>query len=480
MRRFLNRFPMIGPLIIIVIIAVLLGFLVWGGWSLAYNQGWVSSAPTWDLESVSTKSEEPVQTAEPIRAAPQSTESPTAPPTVTATAQPAATATAAPPAETATAQPAAPTAAVSSTTRPTEAPTVPKADYILTGKTVSFTMKDQDGKESKVALETFTYKGGWQRGTDPWFIAKDGNLTKETPESFGMPISGDEWAAKVSNWLKAAVGDPWSLTWLRFQTHLESFSSMKETNQYAVNLTKLPAEKYDEIANATLDKFFKRINEGRAEVDPGWDLEVMLRESEKGTLELFARKNTDENHTPDILVAFYSKGESTSFTSYKGAWKIATKAASVNANNYKARAYINLTEGGTWKWKSTGRGGNGDTPTDAPTSTPRPDRPTKNPEERPKPPIGGGGTDPENSTDPHTTDHIESTPTPKVTEVPKPTDTPTPVPTAVVRPTEPCATAAPTPIREDKNTPPPADNNHNVPTDKPEGVADDSFDPDSI
>ena len=86
---------------------------------------------------------------------------------------------------------------------------------------------------------------------------------------------------------------------------------------------------------------------------------------------------------------------------------------------------------------------------------------------------------PENSEDPHTTDHVESTPV-QPTPTPKPTPKPTAVPTAVVRPTEVCEVPAPTPIREDKNTPPPADDNHNVPSEKPDGVADDSFDPDSI
>lgn len=490
MKAFINRFPVISRLIIAAIVVALIGLLVWGVWTLAYNQGWVSRAPTWDFASLVTKTDESM--TEPDRAIAQSTVPPTTPQAAVTTPEPAkapetkpATPTAEPtlsPTAEPTAQPTAP---------PTEAPTVPKAVYTLTGKTVSFTMKDQDGKESAVTLETFIYGGGWQRGTDSWLIAKDGNLTKETPESFGIPISGEEWATKISNWLKAAVGDPWTLTWFRFQMHLESFSSMEKANQYAQNLISLPTEEYDKIANATLEKFFKRIDKGRAEVDPGWDLEVMLREpgnSPREILELFARTNSDSNHTPDLLVAFYSKGESTSFTSYKGAWKIAAKAAGVNANNYKARAYVNLTEGGTWKWKATGRGKSGGNPTDAPssTSTPTPtkkpnnNRPTKNPEARPTSPVGGGETNPKNSEDPHTTEHTESTPAPKVTEAPKPTPTPTPVPTAVVRPTENCATAAPTPIREDKNTPPPADKNHNVSTDKPSGVADDSFDPGSI
>ena len=447
-----KRFPVLAT----IIVAVLICLLIWGGWTLAYNQGWVAQAPSWDVLTGSAPSERsmlvPTPTAEPTVL--EQKAAPTAPP---------ADDHAAPPAE------------------PTKAP---EAVYTLTGKTVSFTMKDADSKENKVTLETFTYKGGWQRGSDSWFIAKDGNLEKETPESFGTPISGDDWAKKTSNWLKRAVSDPWTLTWFRFQMHRESFSDMEKVNQYAKNLADLPTNEYDEIANATLSHFFKRVNNGRAEVDPNWGLEVMLREpgEGKGTLELFARTNSDGNHTPDLLVTFYAKGESTSFISYKKAWSVAAKAAGVSSNKFKPRAYVNLTEGGTWKWKVAGGGSGGNPPTDAPTSTPKPDkdRPTKDPKQRPTPPVGGGEVNPKNSEDPHTTNHTESTPAPKVTEAPKPTATPTPVPTAVVRPTENCETVVPNPVREDKNTPPPSNGEHNVPTEKPGGVADDSFDPDSI
>ena len=467
-----DRFPVLSRLIVAILIIALIGLLAWGAWTLAYDQGWVSRAPTLDLVSLFTEDGEgglalePAPTTEPAQAKVQPTAAPEQPTVAPTEAPPKVVPTAAP------------------TASPTEAPKKPDAAvYTFTGEKVSFTMKDADTKEQKVDLETFTYKGGWQRGTDSWFVAKDNNLTKETPESFGMPISGDEWATKITNWLKSAMGNPWSLTWLRFQTHMESFGSMEKTNQYAANLADLPSEEYDEIANATLKNFFKKISGGRGEVNPNWGLEVMLREpgKDKGTLELFARTNSDGNHTPDLLVTFYAKGESTSFVSYKGAWKIAAKAAGVNANSYKPRAYINLTEGGTWKWKPASGGNGGTPPTDAPTSTPKPDggRPTKNPSQRPTPPVGGGGTNPENSEDPHTKEHTESTPAPKVTNTPKPTSAPTPVPTAVVRPTEACETGT-TPVREDTKPAPSSDSNHNVPTSKPEGEADDSFDPNSI
>jgi hypothetical protein len=222
-------------------------------------------------------------------------------------------------------------------------------------------------------------------------------------------------------------------------------------------------------------------------------------QKDKKLPELFARKKGDTNNKPDVLVTFFDK-DGKNFVSDKKAFQVACKAAGVNPKDYSSRAYVNMTEGGTWKWKigtkatptpkptptptpkptptPTPKPTRTPTPTPKPTPTPTP-RPTKDPSVRPTPTIGGGKVNPENSEDPHTTDHAESTPkgpTPK----PKVTPKPTAVPTAKVRPTEICETVAPTPIREDKNTPPPADPGHNVPKEKPDGVADDSFDPDSI
>ncbi|MBR5389182.1 hypothetical protein IK146_01315 [Candidatus Saccharibacteria bacterium] len=476
-----KRFPVISRLIVAAIVLALLGLLIWGGWTLAYNQGWVSRAPTWDFASLL----EPNPTdAPPERTIPEVTEPPaqqaTNPPPADPTPEPTAVLT---PEPTAVLTPQ-PTAVPTPEPTPVPTPTpAPQVVFAPTGKTASFTIDNQT-----VTLETFTYSGGWLKGSDPWFIAKNSNLAKEVPEAFGMPISGDEWAMRTTNWLKAAVSDPWTLTWFRFQMHLEDFKNMDEVNQYADKLANLPSGEYDKIANEALTKFFKKINGGRGEVDPNWELEVMLREPGEGKiLELFGRKYSDSNNTPDLVVTFYAKGEETSFVSYKGAWKVAAAAAGVNANSYRARAYINLTEGGTWKWKTKGGGGTPPseepTPTPAPTPTKKP-RPTKDPSQRPTvsdAPIGGGETDPQHSADPHTTDHVESTPTPSTpTATPEPTAEPTPVPTAVVRPTEVCQTEAPPPIREDQNTPPPSDPGHNVPTEKPTGTGDDTFDPNSV
>ena len=340
------------------------------------------------------------------------------------------------------------------------------------------------GTKDKVAIEIFTYEGGWKKDNDQWFLADE--KKKEVPEAFAMAITGETWSSKITTWLKYAVSDPWSLTWFRFQMELEQFKDMNEANKYAQSVAELSSAKYDKLANETLTYFFEKLDAGSIEISKNWALEVMMRwQSNKKLPELFARRKGDTNHKPDLLVTFYD-GDGKNFVSNKKAFQVACRVAGANPSDYSSKAYVNFTEGGTWKWKIGVKANETPTPTPKPTPTPTPTpkptptpRPTKNPDDRPTPTVGGGPVNPENSEDPHTTDHVESTPV-KPTPTPKPTPKPTPVPTAKVRPTENCEVPAPTPIREDKNTPPPADPGHNVPKEKPEGVADDSFDPDSI
>lgn len=352
-------------------------------------------------------------------------------------------------------------------------------------KTAKFELKERGTKQkAEVTLEMSAYEGGWKKDNDRWFVTDE--KVKEVPEAFAKAISGKTWSDKIGTWLEYAVSDPWTMTWFRFQMGLEDFKDMDEVNKHARTVRELSATKYDELANETLTYFFKKLEGGTVEVSQSWALEVMQRwQKDKKLPELFARRHGDTNNTPDVLVTFFDR-DGKNFVSNTKAFQVACKAAGVSMNDYLSKAYVNYTEGGTWKWKP----GMKATPTHAPTPTPTPTpaprptptptpHPTKDPSVRPTPPIGGGPVNPENSEDPHTTDHVESTPA-RPTPTPKVTPTPTPVPTAVVRPTEICETVAPTPIREDLYTPPPANPGHNVPVEKPEGVADDSFDPDSI
>ena len=375
---------------------------------------------------------------------------------------------------------------VEATAAPAKETKTAAASAKKSGTAVSAVESMIKGTKDKVAIEIFTYEGGWKKDNDQWFLADE--KKKEVPEAFAMAITGETWSSKITTWLKYAVSDPWSLTWFRFQMELEQFKDMNEANEYAQSVAELSSAKYDKLANETLTYFFEKLDAGSIEISKNWALEVMMRwQSNKKLPELFARRKGDTNHKPDLLVTFYD-GDGKNFVSNKKAFQVACRAAGANPSDYSSKAYVNFTEGGTWKWKIGVKVNETPTPTPKPTPTPTPTpkptptptpRPTKNPDDRPTPTVGGGPVNPENSEDPHTTDHVESTPV-KPTPTPKPTPKPTPVPTAKVRPTENCEVPAPTPIREDKNTPPPADPGHNVPKEKPEGVADDSFDPDSI
>ena len=487
---FRQRHPFIARALVALLILAIILALAFGGWWLAYSQGWTNIKPTLEIFTNPAKvlSEQDMD-----RSMPETT-----PEVIYVTPEP----TAAPPAAT-------PTPIVvyvtpepteePPVTQPTEVPAPTEITITPTGKTVKLTV---DG--TQVTLPKLTYAGGWLRSADPWFVARTNNLEKESPEAFGISIPGDDWSSRINNWLIAAVSDPWSLTWFRFQMSLESFDTMEQVNQRAAEIAALSNEEYDKLANETLAKFYKKISGGRAETSTNWALEVMMQDASNDMPELIARPNGDSNHTPDTLITFYAKGEETSFVSAKKAWRVAAAAAGMSTDRLQARAWINLTEGGTWKWKAKGSGGDPPpesttpppevtptptpevTPTPTPEVTPTP-RPTKDPGQRPTvsdAPIGGGETDPQHSSDPQTTSAPTSTPRPDPTATPRPTAAPTAVPTAVVRPTEVCETVAPTPIREDTNPTPTPRPTQAVPTKPPEIATDPpagtDFDPDSI
>lgn len=344
----------------------------------------------------------------------------------------------------------------------------PLAEIIPLDETVSFTFKGE-----QMQFETFAYSGGWRLPSDPWYVAIFQELTKEVLEAFGMPISGEMMAELTQNWLKAAVSDGWTLTWLRFQMDLEDFADMAEVNNYVEELKLWSDEEYDELANDTLQYFFAKLNGGEIKDSTYWSLEVMLRAiDEQRNPELFARRYNDTNHTPDQLVTFFDKDDN-NFVSSNKALIVACRDAKVDRSDYLQTAWVNLFEGGTWKWKPRQKASveskapeteSPPSPTEEPPTNPPPpptdpptnpptEPPKKDPEERPKisdVPVGGGGTNPTNSEEPHTDTHAESTPAKVDPVTPEPTPAPTPVPTAV-REHEPedCGDGSPPLVEED-------------------------------
>ena len=425
-------------------------------------------------------------------------------------------------------------------------------EIIFSGETVSFMA---DGK--KLTLERFSYSGGYFPEDDPWYAEEP----KETEESYGPPISGQTYAEKTQNWLMELVKSGHQVIRLRTQMGMIAPKSLEEENQMAMELNASEPDEYDRVVNETLTYFFDQLDGGRIEASTDWYLENYMRPMSESDLrpELHGRLWHDDDTLPeekDLLLTYFDR-TGKNFVSEKQGWLNTLKDARASEKDYSQRAWVNMDEGGTWKWKQGAKPGQTPTPTPKPTPTPTPTpaptptptpkptptptpkptptptpkptptptpaptptltpaptptptpaptptptpaptptptpaptptptpRPTKDPGQRPTEsdaPTGGGPTNPENSEDPHTTDHVESTPTPAVpTPTPAPTPTPTPVPTAVVQPTEVCQVPAPTPIREDLNQPPAGDDDHNVPETETEGEADDSFDPDSI
>ena len=404
------------------------------------------------------------------------------------------------------------------------------AIYKPTGKKVAVSIDKE-----KIEIEEFTYAGGYIEADDPWFAEAD----KETPESYGPNLRAETVAEGVNNWLHALPKSPVQIARLLVQTGQMQLTPLKSEVDYAYELIELPADEYDEKVNEALKFVFENLEGGKIVTSTDWTLEnYMIEEGEKHPV-LHGRLNGDndrEKEKKDVLFTLYdSKGHN--FISEPLGLKNTAEDAKQNSTSFSNLAWVNLDEGGTWKWKPGGKASvstpppkpdetptpgptekptptptpsptptSGPTATPSPTPTPEPTatpatptpspappetptptpHPTKDPEQRPTvsdAPIGGGETDPEHATDPKTTSAPTSTP--KVeTPTPKPTPKPTAVPTAVVRPTENCEVPAPTPIREDKYTPPPPEPSHNVPTQEPATAGDPNnttdFDPDSI
>ena len=404
-------------------------------------------------------------------------------------------------------------------------------EIIFSGETVSFMA---DGE--KLTLERFSYSGGYFPEDDPWYAEEP----KETEESYGPPIPGQTYAEKTQNWLMELVKSGHQVIRLRTQMGMITPKSLEEENQMAMELNASEPDEYDRVVNETLTYFFDQLDGGRIEASTDWYLENYMRSMSESDSrpELHGRLNGDDDKVleeKDLLLTYYDK-KGKNFVSERQGWLNTLKDAKAAERDVTQQAWVNMDEGGTWKWKKGAKPGDTPTPppptnppptdpppTDPPptptpvpntptpvpntptpvpntptpvpntptpvpnTPTPVPNtptpRPTKDPGQRPTEsdaPIGGGPTNPENSEDPHTTDHVESTPAPPNPPTPAPTAAPTAVPTAEVRPTEVCQVPAVTPIREDLNPPPAGDDNHNVPETETEGEADDSFDPDSI
>lgn len=446
--------------------------------------------------------------------APVATQAPTKEPTWAPTLEPTVVATLAP-TNVPTSEP---------TAEPTPEPVL-HATYQIGGR-VTFSFKGE-----KLTIPMFWYAGGYFPDDDPW----NSEFQKEVEGSYGPDLEGEAIESVIYNWLHELVKSPLQIVRLRVQNGQEKLTSLEAETARAWEIVSRGSDYYDLIANETLQFMFEGMKNGRVETSMDWVLEnyMVSQMVPQQPMAVHGRRNSDDDklkEEKDLLFTIY-RGDGTRLISCRQGLINTAKDARADVGDYDQTAWVNANEGGTWKWKRAVPVATKVPPTPVPTPVPTPEptspptspptqpptnpptqpptqpptpvptpeptpvptpgptpRPTKDPSQRPTvsdAPVGGGPTNPENSEDPHT---VVAPPTstpyvpPPVT--PAPTPAPTPVPTAMVRPTEVCWTAAPTPIREDKATPPPAEEHHNVPTQEPKTTEDPNgttdFDPDSI
>ncbi|MBQ2638101.1 PT domain-containing protein [Candidatus Saccharibacteria bacterium] len=484
-------------LILLVIVLLVLGWL-YRNEIVELLDGKVASA------QVLMPTEPPMVTQAPVMPTVPPTSEPTLVPSEVPTALPTEVPTQVPTPEPTAVPTAAPTKAPTSepTTVPTEVPTPeptpvptpepPKHATYTEAGTISFKLGSKT-----VVRPRLVYGGGYFPDDDPWWS----ELLKEAEGSYGPSLEGESIEDGIFNWLHELVKSPLQIVRLRVQLGVEDLDSLEAETARAWEIVSRGSDYYDVIANETLQFFYDGLEGGWAVTSTDWVLENYMADSQivAAPMKVLGRRNSDDDkirEEKDALVTFYRKDGKKLISARRGLINTA-KSAKVDAGDYDNLAWVNLTEGGTWKWKRaepivtqappTEAPPTQAPPTQAPPTQAPPPRPTKNPEDRLTPteaPVGGGPTDPENSEDPHT---VVAPPTstpyvpPPVT--PAPTPAPTPVPTAVVRPTEVCATAAPTPIHEDIATQPPAVKHTVAPQDAQivnDADATEDFDPDSI
>ena len=508
---------------LLILFLILIGIAVWfvgdsRGW-------WRTEAPTPEMTPfVVYVYVTPEPTEVPTE---ESTEAPTTAPTEAPTTAPTEAPTTAPteaPTEIPTEVP---------TVVPTLAPTEPPArvpTYTVVGE-VTFMLKDS-GK--KVTIPEIRYAGGYFPEEDPWYS----ELEMEVEGSYGPSLEDETIEDGVYNWLHELVKSPLQIMRLRVQMGMEDLKSLEEEVKFAWSFARDP-DKYDRVANETLQFLYAKLEGGTLLTSVDWSLENYMAEGDSNApIVVHGRRNSDDDkrrEDKDVLFTLFDvKGKD--IISERQGLENTAKDARVNLEDYSKRAWVNLTEGGTWKWKKGGTKPTDPPPEVTPTPTPRPTptptpvitatptprptptptpvptatptprptptptpvitatptprptptptpRPTKQPEDRPTPTVGGGETNPQNSEDPQTTSAPTSTPYVAPTPAPA-TPAPTPVPTAVVRPTEVCETVAPTPIREDTKPTPAPEPEHSVPTQEPattnDPVGTTDFDPDSV
>ena len=228
-----------------------------------------------------------------------------------------------------------------------------------------------DGQE----VTRYVYSGGYHYENDPYYTKFDhkDEPDYENDDAYGFQIEGDTPAEKTTNWVKNVMLSPEAIIRLRVQMGLESLDSIEQENNRANELRRMSPEEYDRIANETATAFYDRLEGGSIEESRNWTLENFMIDEAAGSHEnsaVHGRYNQDDesDEDADVLLTFRDAQGRNIVSSEQGLSN--TKRDTGDPDRKVGEiAWVNMDEGGTWKWKY------GDTtiispPPETPPSTP--------------------------------------------------------------------------------------------------------------
>lgn len=203
---------------------------------------------------------------------------------------------------------------------------------------------------------TYNRVGGYNPEYDPRVVMfnhqnEDGY---ENDGAYGLKIDGNTPVEQTTNWAKDFRNSPEQIVRLRVQMELETLNSIKRENARANELRRMTAEEYDRIANETAAEFYERLEGGSIKESKNWILEnYMVDETDShNDSAVHGRYNGDDEsgEGADVLITFYD-AKSENFVS-SGQGLSNTKKDAGGGADIGIIAWVNIDEGGTWKWKS--------------------------------------------------------------------------------------------------------------------------------
>ena len=201
-------------------------------------------------------------------------------------------------------------------------------------------------------VEKFIYKGGYRAENDPrseLFNHQD-EAGYENEGAYGLAINGDK-AGMTTAWLKRVVASPEAIVRLRVQMGLESLGSLEDENARADALRNMSPEEYDQIANDTTSYFYQQLDGGSIKSSYGWKLENYMSDQNPGDhSDSVVRGQLKGDDDSDTLLSFYDKNGK-NFVSSKQGFDNTRRDANADDEKLSSEAWINMDEGGTWKWK---------------------------------------------------------------------------------------------------------------------------------